>query len=278
MQTIPTQLAEALRGPATTLALCVRIVRRDGVGLGFTSHDRPLLLDGMLHEPAPGLTLSAIELGPADSAEACELTGALSDDAVVGADLLAGRFDDARVMVGLVDWEQPGAGMLALAAGRIARLDIRGGQFTATVATAAAELEAEPIESCSPQCRASFGDRRCRVNLAARRAMAAVAAMVTGPTLALAGHDGLDDAYAHGRLRVLTGPAAGREARIAASNAAGVTLEQAIAPLAAGTLVELTEGCDKRFATCRDRFANALNFQGEPHVPGGDSVLRYGGL
>ncbi|SFE47808.1 phage conserved hypothetical protein BR0599 [Methylobacterium sp. 13MFTsu3.1M2] len=36
----------------------------------------------------------------------------------------------------------------------------------------------------------------------------------------------------------------------------------------------LTAGCDKRLATCRDRFANAVNFQGFPHMPGNDAVMR----
>ena len=44
-----------------------------------------------------------------------------------------------------------------------------------------------------------------------------------------------------------------------------------------GTLIELIEGCDKRFETCRDRFANALNFRGEPHLPGIDLLTRYPG-
>ena len=34
-------------------------------------------------------------------------------------------------------------------------------------------------------------------------------------------------------------------------------------------------GCDKRLETCRDRFANALNFRGFPNIPGQDAVLRY---
>ena len=41
--------------------------------------------------------------------------------------------------------------------------------------------------------------------------------------------------------------------------------------------VSLTEGCDKRFATCRTRFANSANFRGEPHLPGNDLLTRYPG-
>lgn len=34
-------------------------------------------------------------------------------------------------------------------------------------------------------------------------------------------------------------------------------------------------GCDRQLATCRDRFANVVNFRGFPHIPGNDFVLRY---
>lgn len=41
-----------------------------------------------------------------------------------------------------------------------------------------------------------------------------------------------------------------------------------------GQRLRLHAGCDRRLATCRDRFANVINFQGEPHVPGPDSTLK----
>lgn len=34
-------------------------------------------------------------------------------------------------------------------------------------------------------------------------------------------------------------------------------------------------GCDKRFATCRDRFSNSLNFRGFPTIPGDDFIGVY---
>jgi len=43
------------------------------------------------------------------------------------------------------------------------------------------------------------------------------------------------------------------------------------------TLVELVEGCDKSLATCATRFANAVNFRGEPYLPGIDLLTRYPG-
>ncbi|MNL82394.1 hypothetical protein D3C87_2097670 [compost metagenome] len=37
----------------------------------------------------------------------------------------------------------------------------------------------------------------------------------------------------------------------------------------------VTVGCDKGFSTCRDRFANAVNFRGFPHMPGSDFAYSY---
>ena len=48
-----------------------------------------------------------------------------------------------------------------------------------------------------------------------------------------------------------------------------------VKPLAAGDLFAITAGCNKRFDTCRDKFANTINFRGFPHMPGNDHVLGY---
>ena len=45
-------------------------------------------------------------------------------------------------------------------------------------------------------------------------------------------------------------------------------------PIAPGDTFIVTAGCDKRFATCRDRFTNVVNFRGFPHIPGNDFVVR----
>ncbi len=40
----------------------------------------------------------------------------------------------------------------------------------------------------------------------------------------------------------------------------------------AGRRFIVTAGCDKQFATCQAKFANAVNFRGFPHMPGNDFV------
>jgi len=40
-------------------------------------------------------------------------------------------------------------------------------------------------------------------------------------------------------------------------------------------VLAVSVGCDRRFSTCRTRFANSVNFRGFPHVPGSDYLLRH---
>ena len=49
-------------------------------------------------------------------------------------------------------------------------------------------------------------------------------------------------------------------------------IDGAVAP---GIRMLLREGCDRTLQTCATRFGNAVNFQGEPFLPGNDLVARY---
>jgi hypothetical protein len=44
----------------TTMALCWRLDRRDGVTIGFTTHDRDLPIGGIVYAASPGMLPSAV--------------------------------------------------------------------------------------------------------------------------------------------------------------------------------------------------------------------------
>ncbi len=273
MRDVSDDFAAHIAADVASLALLWRIVRRDGVALGFTTHDRALWLDGLEYRPAPGMSPSAIQQSDGLEVATMEVAGALSSEAISDADLAAGLYDGAAVSLALVDWEAPEAGAMALARGAIGQVERDGGGFTAELRGPGRAFEAVPVELLSPECRAELGDRRCRVDLARWTRLATVAA-ADEVLVTLAGVDEADGYFAYGRLRSL---ASGRTGEIMESDGAAVTLRDAMA-LAAGDIVELRAGCDKRFATCGARFGNALNFRGEPHVPGTDALMRYPGV
>ena len=268
-------LGARLTGDLTSLALCWRLVRSDGVALGFTSHDAPLLVDGLPHDHAPGITPSAVVLSDGVAADTLDVAGALAGSAITAADLAAGRWDGAQARLCLVDWQAPDGGQQLLADGVLGAVESGLGAdagFSATVLGPAARLAAAAVATCSPECRAVLGDAACAVPLRRHVRRLAVAAC-DGRHVGFAGIVPAD--HVEGRLRVIDGPLAGIERRLLAV-ADGALLMDAPLDLVPGTLVMLWEGCDKAFATCRDRFGNAANFQGEPHVPGGDLLIQYG--
>ena len=82
-----------------------RVHRKDGVTLGFTSHDRDLWFDGVLHRAAPGMLPSAIRRSADLTDDSADVQGALAHDSISSADLAAGKYDGAAIESGAVDWE-----------------------------------------------------------------------------------------------------------------------------------------------------------------------------
>ena len=261
--------------PLTTLAFAWRVERRDGITLGFTSHDRDLVIGGLVHASAPGMLPSAIERSDGLEADDVQLSAALTSDAFTDADLMAGRLDGAALTLSAVDWTAPDVAPVTLITGEFAEVEIRDNGFAVGLRGPTSVLDAAVVEETSPECRAQLGDKRCRIDLSGRRVSAIVVSVLDDVvTLDVALVDGN---FAEGSLRWLTGANAALESRIVANSGPSVTLRDVPAfTVAAGTRVELVEGCDKRFTTCIARFGNAVNFRGEPHLPGNDLLTRYG--
>ena len=271
-------MATIVERELTTLAFCWRVQRRDGICLGFTSHDRDLAIDGLVYRAAPGMLPSAVSVSDGFDSSTLDVSGALTSAAIGEADLEAGRWDRAAVALFLVDWEDPGGERLPLARGELGDVAVRANGFEAELRGPAALLERPVAEQTSPECRAELGDRRCRVDMAARIAVTRVTAVAAENEVTVAEAAGGPGEYAFGRLRWIGGANSGLESPILASAGPELTLlEPPPFAFAEGDLVEIRQGCDKSFATCRARFANAENFRGEPHLPGMDLLTRYPG-
>jgi len=263
------------QGGLTSLAFCWTLERRDGAGLGLTSHDRALVIGGTSFRPSPGISPAAVRMRGGLEPQAGEVEGALSDAALSERDLLAGRWDGARVALFAVDWTAPEGEQVALAGGRLGPVSIKDGGFAAELVGAADALSRPVCPETSPECRAELGDPQCRVDLAGRREIFVVAS-ADGERIELDRPAG--ERFGFGEACLLDGDNAGWRSRVIAVGGTQVVLRDVPSfGVGAGCRVRLTEGCDKRFATCRDRFANAVNFRGEPHLPGTDLLTRYPG-
>ncbi|MBO9574507.1 MAG: DUF2163 domain-containing protein [Sphingobium sp.] len=267
--------AEILAQELCAFAFCWRLERRDGVTIGLTSHDRALHVGGLDYAPAPGITPSAILRGGDPRADLAEVQGALSSAALSETDLDAGRWDGAAAMLHLTEWTAPGVLWLELARGTLGSVAQSGASYSVALRGMGARLARPVAPATSPTCRARLGDADCSVDL---RPLQRVAALeeIEGEVVRFGGLDaGL---YPFGSLRWLTGACAGIVQMIVDQDGDGLVLaEPPPLPVMSGVLALLTQGCDKRLATCSARFGNAVNFRGEPFLPGMDLLTRYPG-
>ena len=262
--------ARELEGVATFW----RIYRTDGHALGFISHDRDLAFGGILHRAAPGILPASLRKTDRLDGDSAEMQGPLGHWSISSRDLELGRFDDARVEVGAVDWETGEA--LTLYNGALGAISQDGGTFVAELQSAKASLEIDPVPRTSPSCRAQFCGPGCTLSAQrfSRRAKIAEVDVESGAVRT----DMFDPApYISGQMRWLAGPATGLTAGIDTVEGDWMTLagDIPLSEIAVDTPVLLREGCDHTLATCASRFGNAVNFQGEPFLPGNDLLARY---
>jgi uncharacterized phage protein (TIGR02218 family) len=282
VKTLLPGLADHLTGEATTLCRCWKLTRRDATVLGFTDHDRDIVFGGVTHEAASGLGSGQMEQSLGMAIDTQEVAGALSSDRITAEDLRAERYDAATIEVWIVNWLEPEERALdrVLTLGEIVEED---GKFRAELRALAADMDETRGRRISRSCDADLGDARCTVDLddPAYRADGTVISVLSDLVIRADGLDGFDvNWFRGGRLSFTSGADAGTSIEIAEhmSDDSGALLhlwKPLPQPVEAGDTFEIRAGCDKVFATCKAKFANAENFRGFPHIPGNDFALGY---
>lgn len=278
MKALSTALAAHLAGGTTTLCRCWRLTRADGAVFGFTDHDRAIGFDGVTHSAEGGLAATSDVAASGLAVGGFEIEGALTDERLAAAELEGGAYDGAVVELWLVNWAAPEE-RVRLRRGTLGEVTRADGAFRAEVRGPTLDLDVVKGRLFQPRCDADLGDARCGIDLGgpAYRLEAEVTSVHGRASLSVSGLSGYADGwFAHGRLAFTSGANAGRASEIKAHSNRTWTIDlwqPMPGAVAAGDQVVLTAGCDKRFSTCADRFANAVNFRGFPHMPGNDAAL-----
>jgi uncharacterized phage protein (TIGR02218 family) len=282
MRTLPPALAAHLASGATTLCRCWRLTRRDGAAEGFTDHDEDLVFDGTTFRAGTGFAGTEIEARLGLATTGSEIHGALAAESLNETDLAAGRFDNAKVEIFLVNWSDIDQRLL-LRTGHLGEVRREGLAFAAEVRGLSVRLNEERGRSYGATCDADLGDARCTVDLdqPTLRGAGSVAAIEGASIVRVNGLDAFADGwFTRGKLAFASGANAGtavevKEHRAAAGEVRLALWQRMAEPIAEGDLFIVTAGCDKRFDACRMKFSNAVNFRGFPHLPGNDFVARY---
>lgn len=282
MKSLSSPTLDHLQGETTTFAVFWSIARKDGQVFRYTSHDRDVVDGSDTYRAASGILPSNVAASVGKGVDNLQIAGLISAGDITDADLLNGLFDDAEVVIFVNSYEDMTLDPIVLAKGYVGEVKAGRGYFEVEVVSLIARSGQAIGKVCSPLCRVKqLGDAECGVDLAPFQFTGAVAASTSKSifTTTSAGIVGKAEFYfAYGTLEWLTGPNAGKFVEVRTNddtNPMEIVLWEIMPfPIGAGDTFEITAGCDRRLESCRDKFANVLNFRGEPFVPGNDAVLR----
>jgi uncharacterized phage protein (TIGR02218 family) len=287
-RTISLPMLDHLQGNVITLALCLLLQRPDGVTVGVTSHDEPLQVLGQDYLPSAGASATAIKYEIGAGVDNLEVEGATSQGllllsgALTEEDLRTGRWDAASVTIYLCNWQDTATLPITLFRGNLGDINLTDGAYKTEARSLTQKLNQQVGNVLSATCRVKdFGDSECNPpgGIGAYQAVGIVGVVTNRRVFTVGGIGGFADAtrYSQGKIEFLTGQNAGFVREIKVGNNFALELHEPL-PFnpAPGDSVRLTRGCDRRLATCKAKFANQLNFRGEPHVPGNDLLTERG--
>ncbi len=149
--------------------------------------------------------------------------------------------------------------------GEIKRADQR---FSAEIRGLSNRLQQTAGKLYSRLCRVDLGSSECGVALGPRTDTYAVTQVIAADTVRIvtARATGF---FTFGKATFTTGANAGAVNEVLLHDGQTIRLFVPMPrPIVVGDQIVLVAGCDKTPETCNAKFANILNFRGEPHIPG----------
>ena len=278
MKNISTNLKTHISGEVTTLATCWKIIRKDGVIMGFTSHDKNLIISGLTYLAETGISPTAVQSTAGFAVDNLEVDGMLSSSAISEIHINAGLYDFAELEIFMVNYADLSAGKLQLRRGWLGEITFGKNQFVAEVRGLAQKLSQRIGDVFSPLCRASFADSRCGKSAGAYTSTASVTAAESRQIFIASSLTQAAGYFNFGKITFTNGANLGLSMEVKDFANSKLTL---VLPLpyeiANGDNFSIIAGCDKNFDTCKTKFFNAANFRGEPHIPGTDKALETAG-
>lgn len=247
----------------TSLVYCCLITRKDGYNIGITTSDGDITISGITYHASSGFKVSAIEKSDSLDDDNLQIDAILDSDLITESDLKNNKFDCAKIEIFLVDHlNQPSAEKHFLYKGSFGNTTIRNGQFSVNLKSINHRLNQNIGDLYSPLCRADFCDKKCGLNTLAFRNICNVV-KVENDILIYVDKHFENSVLAFGKIAI---EGVG-EFEIKNNYTSCIELTLPLRDkLNKKNICTVSIGCDKSFSSCCDKFNNALNFRGEPHI------------
>lgn len=276
-------MKDYLKGTAVVCTL-VTVVAKDGTTIAICTHTRNLDYNSLTYLAWPMMPTQFQQtqgLSPDNAEVASAMAEPYSDLKLRGR-----KWSGARVTYELVNPIDLSLGVMFRKVGLIGDLTVRRFDVTSQFRSLGAQLTQPMGQMVMEDCIVpELGDDDCGVDVNGNtvdgkpiRRTATVTAVSNQQQFAVNGTAMADGFYNRGKTLWTAGLNDDLEMHILSNVGNAITLfVPAYFTIAIGDTVVLEAGCDRKRATCRDKFANAKRFRGYPDLPGRNKVIKFPG-
>jgi uncharacterized phage protein (TIGR02218 family) len=275
VKVIPSGLLTHYAKSVLTVAHALRIDRADAEVYAFTEHDEPVELNEIEYEASQGLMVSNIVSAVGTSVGNLELSTLHDGSLFTEADLLGGRWKNAKFFIFRYNYEEPEDGIEPVLSGVFGEPELEMNKVKVELRDLRQYLQQEIGSRSTKTCRYRLGDSRCR------KAISGSPWTVTGTLTSAASNQVFrdsartedEDYFGNGIFTFTSGANEGLSMPIKSYDADGTfTLVLPMMDDVVGNeTYAAVVGCRKRLEDCK-KFDNVLNFGGQPHRPGVDQL------
>ena len=273
---------EQLSETPATLVLCWKLTRRDEMSFYFTEATQDILIEDVIYTSSTGLRSSAIEENCNISIDNFDVEGILDSIYITQKDILNGLYDKASIEVFLVDvdyslnFNQSQKDIIFLKRGYIGAIKLIGeNKFIAEVNGFLQIAEQHITQRYSLNCRASFCDKKCGLNISDFIFSGYITKSIDKKTFQDSDNEQENGYFDYGILFLFdeNQNIIQQDIKFYINKTFELAMPSKI-DLELGMYYAAVAGCDKSAKMCIERFKNAVNFRGEPYIPGMEKVYR----
>ncbi len=248
------------------------LIEPNTLTLGFTNHDCDINFSSLNYQAKSGFSPSAVTYNYEASVNNADINSILSSDAITELDITGGKWDNARLIIYLVNWRDVSKNYI-LFNGRLGETETSDRIYKAEARGLTQYLQQGRVRQTSAICHLKFGDNKCNKSLVGLTDTYTINGVTNSRqfTVTSSRPSGF---FNQGTVYFLSGLNIGNTCDILSFDGSTFILWESMGfPIAIGDEITVTAGCYKTIDAC-ESYGNAQNFGGTPFIPGADAYLK----
>lgn len=250
------------------IATCWKIETTKQDVIGITNHGSDLTIDGIVFHSNASFTPNELKKSADLKHNFLTIEGMLSHDLISKKSIELGEYDNAKIDIFLVDYNNPENFKTNVFAGLFGQISFDDNQYQVEIYRIGDALSTKFGDVYSAFCRAEFCDKKCKLNINNYTYQAKVISVLNEYEIILMLDKNLDLDFTDGLFEYFDDKGIKKSIQIFEHSDTLFKLKNKFSKeFKFGDQITLKLGCDKRLKTCVTQFNNGMNFRGEPHVP-----------